>query len=164
MEIEFKVKILPKEMRQIFYANASFAAAVALSIILLGIYIKDLWPVFAIAGSPLYWRCFLDYRKMLSQHRHPDVLRLEDMALLYLKKGKKTLRVPFTSIREIQYKEGLGFSLKESARIEILDPSFRLTSVKKKNCDLFFEWFGPSVKASLDNVVHPNQTHHLQTF
>ncbi len=164
MEIEFRVKILPSEKRQTFYACASFAGTAALSLLLLASYLKELWPVLAIAGTPLYWLSFSEYRKMLKQSRRPDVLRLEDEALLYLKNEKKTLRIPYDAICEIHYKEGLGLSLKRGKRIEILDPSFQLAFLKKKNCDLFFDWFDSSVKTCLDNVVHSNQSHHFSSL
>ncbi|HEX2582533.1 MAG TPA: hypothetical protein VHL30_00255 [Chlamydiales bacterium] len=164
MEIEFKVKILPTEMRQTFYACASFAGAAALSTLLLASYLKELWPVVAIAGTPFCWLSFSEYRKMLCQSRNPDALRLEEKALLYLKNEKKTLRIPYSAIGKIQYKEGLQVSLKRGMRVELLDPSFQLRSLKRKNCDLFFEWFGSSVKTGLDDVMHSNQPHHLRSF
>ena len=164
MEIEFRVQILPNELRQTFYAGASFAGAAVLSIILLGVYANDIWPFLAAASSPLLWLCFSDYRKMLRQRRCPDVLRIEDDSFLYLKNGKKTLRVPYAAIGLVQYNQGVGLCLKRGVRIEVLDPSFQITSMRKKNCDLFFEWFGLPVKAGLDNIVHADQSNHLRSF
>jgi hypothetical protein len=158
MEIDFKVQIDPDELRHILHASAAFATASACSIFLIGLYLRELWPLIAIAGAPIIWRCFSTYRSLRQQMSHPDVFRLEDRSLLYLKNGKKTVRIPLIAIAQVHYQEGVGFSLRRKGRIEILDPTFRISSLKKKRCDLFFAWFSPSVKARLDNIVHSNQS------
>ena len=164
MEIDFIVEVHPDELRHTLHANAASAIALALSICLIGSYVKELWPLLAIAGMPLIWRSFFRYRSLRRHQHNPDVLRLEDQSILYLKNGKKTVRIPLIAIAEVHYQEGVGFLLRKRGRIEVLDPTFRISSLRKKRCDLFFAWFGPSVKARLDNIVHTNQSQHSSSF
>ena len=158
MEIDFKVQVYPDELRHTLHASVAFAIAFACSFFLIGLYVKEFWPIVAILGAPIIWRCFFTYRCLLQQINEPDVLRLEEKSLLYLKHGKKTARIPFIAISYVHYREGVGFSLSRKGRVEVLDPTFRISSLKKKRFDLFFPWFGPSVKTCLDNIVHSNQS------
>lgn len=166
MEIEFKAQILAPEIRQTFQSCLFFAGGAALSTLLAGLYLKNLWPFLAILGALLCWRCFSSYREIVSQKTHPDTLRLEDTSLLYLKNGKETARIPYNAISKVRYEkgEGVGLILKKGARVECLDPAFKLSTMRKKTYDLFFEWFGSSVKTGLDNIVHSNQPHNLHSL
>ena len=157
MEIEFKVNVHPDELKHTLHANLASAAAWTCLAVLIGIYFKDLWPLIAMAGLALIWTSFSSYRQLHRQQNTPDLLRLEDQSLLYLVNGKKTIRIPFRSIAQVGYREGVVLRLHRGGRVELLDPTFRLCALKKGSVNLSFKWFSPSVKTCLDDIVHANQ-------
>jgi hypothetical protein len=164
MEIEFTVQIDAEKRRHEWHASVSFAIAGSLALLLFGLSCPPLW--FCLAGIwfPMSMACFARYRKMRRQELRPDKLRIQGDELVYLSEGKPSFSILLSDVRRIEARYGIQIFTHELKRIKLLDPNFPLAKFlaqsKKQKCDLFFRWFDASSKARLEDIVHPNQSHH----
>ena len=169
MEIEFKTEIDVAEARLQQSANAAFALAGLGCLTLVWLLAKDFGFGAFLGGGCGVWiyHCFKKYRTIRMLTRMPDRLWFGEKDLTYCTKGKPALQIPYSCIRAIEYREGLALHLKKPlpGKLTVLDPAFVLSNFlhesSKQQADLFFKWFNPLVKARLDDIVHPNQAHHL---
>jgi hypothetical protein len=158
MEIEFTVQIDPEKRGHECHAALAFVTAGTLSLLLVGLLCPPLWLCLTGAWVPMSLACFKRYRKMRSQERAPDKLRIENESLVYISGGKKSFSIPLSTICRIETGTGLQIFVKGQKKLTVLDPRFALSKFlatsKRQKCDLFFEWFGPSVKPLLENIMH----------
>ena len=158
MEIEFTVHIDPEKRRHECHASLAFAAAGSLTLLFLGLLCPPLWLCLAGAWVPMLYACFARYRNMVRQEQTPDKICIGTESIIYHAKGKKSFSMPLTSIRRVEYRNGIQLFVKGVPKIQIHDPTFILSQFmyrsRKEKCDLFFPWFDNSVKARLQDIVH----------
>jgi hypothetical protein len=116
----------------------------------------------------MLYACFAKYRKMVHQELTPDKICIDLESFIYNSKGKKTFSIPLASIRRVEFRNGIQLFVKGAPKIQLHDPSFVLSrfvwEAKRQKCDLFFPWFADSVKARLQDIVHPNQTNNAPSI
>jgi hypothetical protein len=164
MEIAFQVHIPRRELWQQLAICCLLLAAIIGSFALIVLLCPPVAIVAAGGALVCVMRTLQTYLKYHHQSINPDRLELSETHLTYFTQNKPTLLIPLHAVSATTYKHGL---LLWSNQYTLLNPKFPISRFlrrsKTKGCDLFFEFFDPSVQARLQDIVQMEKPHYTRS-